>query len=79
MGDLEKIAKLQKDLIAHFLEREKLSRRVCGVLGPYSGLSMSKNDAYAYERLAKLNDELERQAIGRALSSAASYLKEIAR
>ena len=69
MGDLEKIAKLQKDLIAHFLEREKLSRRICGVLGPNTGLCMGKNERFAYERLAQLNDELERQAIERACRS----------
>jgi glucokinase len=66
MGDLEKIAKLQKDLIAHFMEREKLSRRICGVLGPNTGLGVSKNDSFAYERLAQLNDELERQAFEQA-------------
>lgn len=64
--DIEQLHKLQKALISHFLERERLSRRIRKLMGQELGLVMHKNDAWVYEQVARRTDEAERQAIEEA-------------
>ena len=63
---LESCHRLQKALLAHFLERERLCRQIKKVMGEDLGLSIHKNDAWVYEQISRHTDELERQAIEQA-------------
>lgn len=66
MSDIEQLHKLQKSLITHFLQRERLSRRIRKLLGQDVYLAIHKNDDWVYQQVTRSIDDAERQAIEEA-------------
>lgn len=66
MVEIDELHKLQKALLSHFLERERLSRRIRKLMGQELGLVIHRNDVWVYEQVTRKTDEAERQAIEKA-------------
>lgn len=64
--DIEQLHKLQKALIRHFMERERLSRKIRKLFGQEVRLGIHRNDDWVYQQVTRRIDEAERQAIEKA-------------